>query len=169
MRNLWYGWWQREGNVSAIHNESIKQVRRCSVCDLYMLISFSICHLLPDAKKFAEGRFCPCHRAQAVSRRHLTAKVAMSNIFRADNGCAHQISNGLLIGCRFLFFQLPLSPYLVPQGFRAQTHTVVVCVHCLRLSLYSGTVTHERFLPFTFRLTLDISLRHSGNCVCHLF
>jgi hypothetical protein len=48
----------------------------------------------------------------------------MSNIFGADNSCAHQISSGLLTGCRFSFFQLPLSPYLVQQGFRAQTHTV---------------------------------------------
>jgi hypothetical protein len=48
MQKLWCGWWHREGNVSTVHNESIEEVRFCSVCDIYMLISFSICQLLPD-------------------------------------------------------------------------------------------------------------------------
>jgi hypothetical protein len=48
MRKLWCRWWQREGNVSAIQNESIYQVHLCSACEVYMLISFSIYQVLPN-------------------------------------------------------------------------------------------------------------------------
>jgi hypothetical protein len=56
MRKLWCGWWHREGNVSTIHNESIEQVRFCSVCDKNMLIFFSICQLLPEANIIHKGQ-----------------------------------------------------------------------------------------------------------------
>jgi hypothetical protein len=126
MRKMWCGWWHKEGNVSTIHNESIEQVRPCYVCDIYMLISCSNLSVITRSKYNSE-------RADSVlvtEHRLLVAGISswrrlMSNIFRTDNSCAHQISNDLVIGTvAFLIAAPPLSPYLAPQGFRAQTHTV---------------------------------------------
>jgi hypothetical protein len=38
----------REGNVSTIQNDSINQHCLCYVCEVYVLLSFSICQLLPN-------------------------------------------------------------------------------------------------------------------------
>jgi hypothetical protein len=54
----------REGNVSTIQNESINQHCLCYVCEVYMLLSFSICQLLPNGDIIHRGQilFSPASR-----------------------------------------------------------------------------------------------------------
>jgi hypothetical protein len=43
-------------NISTIRNESVDRVHLCSVCKVYMLISFSICQALPNRNVIHQGQ-----------------------------------------------------------------------------------------------------------------
>jgi hypothetical protein len=83
------GRWQRERTEKYIlfycsewkHLPSLPLLRQVVY---YILISFSICQVLLNRKKFTKGRFSPRHRAQAVRRRLLNAEALVRSQASAD-------------------------------------------------------------------------------------
>lgn len=90
VRILWCGWWQREGKSSAVQIDSLDEVLLWSAYEVCMLISFSVCQLLPKGKIIYKG--------QIPSKKFLTSQAACIKHFQDDNSCVQHISSGLLIG-----------------------------------------------------------------------
>jgi hypothetical protein len=130
MRKLWCGWWQREGNISTIQNESIDWVHLCSVCKAYMLVSFSICKTLPNRNVI--------HRADPVHITEHRLSVAgfspQRYIFKVDISCVHRISSGLLIGSVAFTHSTSSLPLPRPAGLQSSDPNstyihICVCVY----------------------------------------
>jgi hypothetical protein len=102
MQELWCGWWQRGGNISAIQSWNIDRVLCCAY-EVYALISFSICQVLPSKNMVTFRQILSMSEDRGCRSLGLRALIS----------CVHHlISSDLLIGCCFSLFR-PL--YLVPH------------------------------------------------------
>lgn len=117
MQELRCGWYQREGKIFTIQNESIDQILLCSACEVHMLISFSVWSGI--AKQDYNSLWLDSvHVAtQAVTSFSLWRQL-MSNIFRTDK--LHTLDKQWPADWMLLFpYSNPSPPIPYPKGLKS--------------------------------------------------